>query len=201
MPGIHHDPEADASALAIPPTRRGHAHHRHHLLKLARFSQNPIGIGVTFHPRPAREPPSPRKRKFQFLVKNRPCLALLGSRGKTMNAPLDLAAERPGANKRMKTEAEGEAKVRSLGPWSTRTEILAERLTTGGNHHSLRLRLLHQPPRPVCVSLVQVRVSPAVGFLASRFPCQSFWVVGGGISDVRPHALPRVHFLVFCVCG
>lgn len=55
------------------------------------------------------------------------------------------------------------------------------------NHRSLRLRLLHQPPRPVCVSLVQVRVSPAVGFLASRF----------GSSAAGSLTLDLTRFLVF----
>ena len=157
---------------------------------------------VTFHPAPRESPLPPESGNFE-LVKNRPCLA-----PPRIARENDERAGRPRGGApwgEQENEDGGGGGGENGGHWGL--GVLERRSWQRGlrsveNHRSLRLRLLHQPPRPVCVSLVQVRVSPAVGFLASRFPCQSFWVVVGGISDVRPHALPRVHFLVFlCFVG
>lgn len=119
-----------------------------------------------------------------------------------MNAPVDLAAERPEANKRMKTEAEGEAKVEVIGAleysngdlgreaydrWKTIVPYVYDFFT---NHHgqyaSLSCRYVCRPQS----------VSLPVGFLASRF----------GSSAAGSLTLDLTRFLVFtsscfCVCG
>ena len=112
---------------------------------------------------------------------------------KTMNAPVDLAAERPEANKRMKTEAEGGAKVEVIGAleysngdlgreaydrWKTIVPYVYDFFT---NHHgqyaSLSCRYVCRPQS----------VSLPVGFLASRF----------GSSAAGSLTLDLTRFLVF----